>query len=128
MIIADGYYEWMQSGGKKYPYYIHHPERKILYFAGLWDEWMDNNRNKWKTCAIITTKANEEIQYIHNRMPAIINKFDIDLWMNSHSETQEAIKLLEPFDRLDYYPVSRFVNDPGNNSQLCTKYKGSGSL
>ena len=35
IVIADGYYEWMQTSHGKKPYYIFAPENIILPFAGL---------------------------------------------------------------------------------------------
>jgi putative SOS response-associated peptidase YedK len=40
-------------------------------FAGIWDEWRD--RTRIRSCAIITSIANELLAPIHNRMPVILH-------------------------------------------------------
>ena len=48
IVIADGYYEWMQTSHGKKPYYIFAPENIILPFAGLWNRW-ENDEKQHKT-------------------------------------------------------------------------------
>ena len=46
IVITDGYYEWMVANTVKQPFYIKLPKYQILPFAGLWDEWIDEKKNK----------------------------------------------------------------------------------
>ncbi len=36
LILADGFFEWLNTGGKKQPYYFRLRSGKPLAFAGLW--------------------------------------------------------------------------------------------
>ena len=68
IVIASGYYEWVQTDSGKQPYYIH-GEDNVLPIAGLWTRWNDT-----KSFTIITKSANSNISNIHHRMPLIIEK------------------------------------------------------
>ena len=45
LVIADGFYEWREYEGKKYPYHIRLSDRRPFAFAGIWDVWRDPGRN-----------------------------------------------------------------------------------
>ena len=120
VVITDGYYEWMQTGDGKIPYYIYHPQRNILPMAGLWDKWIDENNKEYHTYTVITTEPAQPIAHIHNRMPVILNFDEIDEWTNINIPCDEALNKLASFSNpLEFYPVSNFVNSPKNNSEIC---------
>ncbi len=99
VILADGFYEWKQSGTKT-PYRI--TPNKLFAFAALYDE-------ETNTAAILTTKPNATMQKIHHRMPVMLHIADIDSWIDEG-------KLKEiPEEELTIYPVSNAVNNPRNN-------------
>ena len=120
IVISDGYFEWKREGKKKKPYYIRDPDGKLLPMAGLWDEWVDKQGKKWLTYTVITTDPSNQINHIHNRMPVIIDKPEMDLWINFDCPPNEALTCLKPYEKLlELYPVSTFVNSPANNSNQC---------
>lgn len=55
VIPARGFYEWKKTDSGKQPYYITPKNEGVFSFAGLWDEWTDNQGSKVKTYTIITT-------------------------------------------------------------------------
>jgi putative SOS response-associated peptidase YedK len=88
--------------------------------AGLWDEWVDKQEKRWLTYTVITTDPSNQINHIHNRMPAILDKLEMDLWINFDCPPNEALTCLKPYEKLlELYPVSTFVNSPANNSKQC---------
>jgi len=120
IVISDGYFEWKREGKKKKPYYIRDPDGKLLPMAGLWDEWVDKQGKKWLTYTVITTDPSNQINHIHNRMPVILDKPEMDLWINFDYPPNEALTCLKPYEKLlELYPVSTFVNSPANNSNQC---------
>ena len=55
-------------------------------------------------------------------MPAILNKNDVDTWLNCDKKDNIRIVLnyLRPFSGpLSYHPVSNFVNSTKNNNLNC---------
>ena len=121
VVIADGYDEWRREGETKTPYYIHHPRRKLLPMAGLFDTWKSLEGNKTLSYTVITTEPQDKISFIHNRMPVILKSYDIDRWIQQKNHpAREAKDLLKPYsEKLAFHPVSTFVNSPKNNSELC---------
>jgi len=63
------------------------------------------------SCTIIVTDANELTRTIHDRMPVVLDKVDVRLWLKGEVGTE----LLRPAaeDRLRMWPVSRRVNKTG---------------
>jgi len=55
----------------------------VLSFAGLWDRWKDPETGEpLASCTIIVTDANALTRPIHHRMPVLLDKADIESWLN----------------------------------------------
>ncbi|MBN2620015.1 SOS response-associated peptidase [candidate division WOR-3 bacterium] len=120
LVIADGFYEWRKSEDKKIktPMYITLRSGRPFGFAGLFDTWKSKDGKVIQSCTIITTKPNELLTPIHNRMPVIIPAGARALWLDrSIEELQQLLPLLDPYPARDMiaYEVSRQVNSPKNN-------------
>jgi putative SOS response-associated peptidase YedK len=121
LIPADGFYEWQVVNGHKVPHHIRMRDGSTFAFAGLWDRWKGEEETL-DSCVIITTKSNEIMKPIHERMPAIIAPAHYDLWLDYRvSDKQEIMQYLNsaPSSQLTAYPVSTWVNSPGNNGERC---------
>ncbi len=124
LIAADGFYEWQRLEGRKQPYYITRRDREPFAFAGLWERWHgDDDEMVVESCTIITTPANETVAAIHDRMPAILDSAQFDLWLDSDSSPDKLQPLLEPYpaDGLEALPVSSLVNNPRNDEPGCMR-------
>ncbi len=72
-IPSTGFFEWDKSK-KKYLFNV--PEDDILYMAGLFNEF------EGKRCfVILTTKANDSVGDIHERMPVVLPKNRVEDWI-----------------------------------------------
>jgi putative SOS response-associated peptidase YedK len=102
LVPADGFYEWREYKGKKYPYYIYLKNRDIFSFAGIWDEWINHETGEiLKTFSILTTEANHLMEQIHNtkkRMPVILPKEQEKTWFDQSLTNAEIISLTKPYD------------------------------
>jgi putative SOS response-associated peptidase YedK len=118
LVLADGFYEWRRTKGSKRPYRIALKTEEPFAFAGLWSTWHDAGGTPQTTFAIITTEANELVAQIHNRMPAILDRGDEQLWLDPEISAAAAQELLVPFpaDLLMAYEVSTKVNSPAYNT------------
>ncbi|MBD3669488.1 MAG: SOS response-associated peptidase [Gammaproteobacteria bacterium] len=116
IIPADGFYEWRQENGKQ-PYRITDESGRPLAMAGLWEHWQSPEGKRIESCTIITTQANEEMSWLHNRMPVILQHDAFEPWLNnSGTDIEFARSLLLPYaEALRIYPVSRAVNSPRND-------------
>ena len=125
LIPADGFYEWKQIGPKKkQAYHIGMKEYELFAFAGLWDRWKGPDGNPIESCTILTTQANSLVKDIHDRMPAILNPEEYDLWLDPGvTDPARVADLLKPFNarEMRVYPVSATVNSVKNDGPECAE-------
>ena len=123
VVIADGYFEWKRKNDGSQPFYISHPENKLLPMAGLWTTWESTENEIIKSYTVITTAPQKEISHIHNRMPAILNPMAIDEWIHCEKtpSNQAMTNLVSMVKPLAFHPVSSFINSPKNNTIDCIR-------
>lgn len=116
---ASGFYEWqVLPDGSKAPHYITPADDdELFHIAGLWDRSMTDDNQEVLSCTIITMPANELMGEIHNakkRMPLILHKENIDVWLGGTIE--QAHELLQPYpsELMRACKVSTRVNSPKN--------------
>lgn len=128
LIPASGFYEWQMTNGPKQPYYIYLKSVKIMTFAGIWEHWTGPDGEEIETAAILTADACASIQDIHERMPVVVAETDHDGWLSGEMGAEDV---LQPEIEFDAYPISRAVNNVGNDDKsLIEKAEpgGQGSL
>ena len=121
LIVADGFYEWQQTSGRKQPFYIFMKDDRPFAFAGLWEHWKRENE-EIESCSIIVTEANDVLKPIHDRMPVILPEEDYDRWLNPQLDDPVHLQVLlnsYPAEEMMACPVSTFVNSPRNESPRC---------
>ena len=123
IIPANGYYEWYNNQNKKIPFFIHIPESEPIYFAGIW-KYINFKENKNKIFSIITKNSNSNLNSLHHRMPIILSQNEGEIFINN----QKSSFLDNTFnssleDQIEYYSVSKLVNNPINNSIECIKFQ-----
>jgi putative SOS response-associated peptidase YedK len=124
LVVADGFYEWRKENDKKVPMYIRLRSSRPFGFAGLYDTWRPREGSPISSCTIITTRPNEVVGPIHNRMPVIVPRKEYSLWLdNSVQDPGTLLPLLEPFNakEMEAYEVSLLVNSPKFNTPECIK-------
>jgi putative SOS response-associated peptidase YedK len=121
LIPASGFYEWQQLGSSKQPMFIQAQDGGLLALAGLWETWHAPDGGEIDSCTILTTEPNELMAPIHNRMPVIIEPADYDLWLDPGDRPEDGLHLLRPYPapKMSFYPVSTYVNKPGNDDARC---------
>ncbi|MCP5096005.1 MAG: SOS response-associated peptidase [Chloroflexi bacterium] len=121
IIPADGFFEWQRLENRKQPMYIHATDGKPLSLAGLWEMWRTPDGDALQTCTILTTRPNELMAPIHNRMPVILEPEDMDMWLDPGNSPNQAMHLFRPYpsEKITAYPVSTFVNSPRNDAAQC---------
>ncbi|HEV8066882.1 MAG TPA: SOS response-associated peptidase [Planctomycetaceae bacterium] len=121
LVVADGFYEWQKTNGRKQPFFIHMKDDRPFAFAGLWDCWKRGNQ-AIESCSIIVTEANELVRPIHDRMPVIMAHEDYARWLDPKNQDVQALQgLLRPYpaEEMTAYPISTLVNSPRNESPEC---------
>ncbi len=130
LLPADGYFEWYTTEqttkrGKplKQPFFIRPADGGVMAMAGLYEIWRDPTREdddpdrfRW-TCTVLTTRAEDELGQIHDRMPLLVEPDRYADWLDPDTPQDRVKGLLVPAapGRLEAYPVSTEVNNVRNN-------------
>jgi putative SOS response-associated peptidase YedK len=69
----------------------------LFGFAGLWTSRRADDGEVVESCTIITTRPNELVAAVHDRMPVILPRDVEDAWLDSELPKEHALALLEPF-------------------------------
>ncbi|GBC09521.1 hypothetical protein RclHR1_08940006 [Rhizophagus clarus] len=122
IVIADGFYEWLKKGNQRIPYFVKRKDGNLFLFAGLYDsvKFEDEENSLYTYTIITTTSASTSIEFLHDRMPAILENGSEELstWLDPRTPwCPELARLLKPFTgELEFYPVSDDVGKVSNNS------------
>ncbi|TRL38918.1 SOS response-associated peptidase [Rhizobium straminoryzae] len=126
LVPASGFYEWHRPGkeeggkdgaGKAQAYWIRPKHGGILAFAGLMETWSSADGSEVDTAAILTTRANDAIAPIHDRMPVVIAPEDFERWLDCKTgEPRDVADLMRPAepDLFEAIAVSDLVNKVSN--------------
>lgn len=126
IVPADGFYEWKQvgSGRAKAPFFVRRREEgQLLALAGLWDVWRPEDGSErgprpLRTCTILTTRPNELVAELHDRMPVILPPDTWELWLDPEVTDVDALTSVLgpcPAEVLQCWPVSTAVNSVRND-------------
>jgi putative SOS response-associated peptidase YedK len=120
LVPADGFYEWtVGSDGKKHPIHFHVPDCELFAFAGLWTARTDDESGEIiESCTIITTRPNELVARVHDRMPVILPADAEGVWLDPTISKEHALSLLEPYPAalMLGLPASTRVNSVRNDA------------
>jgi putative SOS response-associated peptidase YedK len=129
LVPADGFYEWVEDGDGKTPYFVSRSDGGPFLMAGLWAEWtpeqtqtglgdfgagggLDRDPDPVRSFTVVTTEPNDFLADYHHRMAAIVAPDEAETWLTADDPSD----LLEPRDwDFDAWPVSQAVNDPAND-------------
>ena len=101
---ATWFYEWSKNKEKNIFYREGQP---VLYMAGLYNRYQDEDR-----FVILTTAANESMKLIHDRMPLLLERDEIDKWLfedvlteNFLQKTPALLERRTDFEQMSLFPV-----------------------
>ena len=94
--IAPGQQAAVVAEAGKVPHWFHPPDRELLSFAGIWESWSRPGREARHTFAILTTRANQDIAPVHDRMPVVVASPDRDAWLCRTADEDALLALLRP--------------------------------
>jgi len=117
LVPADGFYEWKKTPAGRHPVRYVLKDEELFAFAGLWDAWRRPDGSELFTYTIVTTKPNELVAPVHDRMPVLLRPEDEDLWLDERVDDPARLTpLLSPYpaDRMEAYDVSPLLNSVEN--------------
>lgn len=124
LVPADGFYEWKKlgsgKGATKQPMFMSRPNGEPIAFAGLWSVWRgpDRDQEPMRSLTIVTTKPNQTMSEIHDRMPVVLPESAWARWLDRDEHDVDALAGLlvpAPDELLGVRPVSTQVNNVRNN-------------
>lgn len=94
VIPSTGFYEWRHIDGKaKDKYLFNMPDSAMLYMAGLYNPVPGEELTRY---VILTTEANDSIRDVHDRMPVLLRKEEIQKWIYEKQFTNDALLRIPP--------------------------------
>lgn len=124
VVPTNGFYEWKRVGTAKQPYLIEPTDGSLMLLAGLYDEAVDARGSQLQSFTIVTTRANEKMARVHDRMPTILTLTASDVWLDHDlTDIGPLEHLLQPVadDAIAIRPVSRKVNTRQNDGPDLTE-------
>lgn len=111
VLPASGFYEWRpEQAGAKQPYYVRRRDGAPLVFAGLYAE--RPGTEVAFSATILTTRPNETMAELHDRMPVVLDPRDARRWLDPDTTDPASVQDLLvpcPAEWLESYPVDRAV-------------------
>ncbi|MEM1245052.1 MAG: SOS response-associated peptidase [Acidobacteriota bacterium] len=92
LVPADGFFEWRRNGRDRLAYHFHRPDRGVFFFAGLWQAERGHDEPGY---VVLTTRANDAVAHVHDRMPVILDADRGRTWLAEAPEA-ELLELLAP--------------------------------
>lgn len=83
-VPAAGFYEW---NPEKEKYTFQNPDGSICYLAGFYKEYEEGTR-----FVILTTEANDSMKSVHNRMPLLLGRQELDAWLFDDDQTELILR------------------------------------
>jgi len=120
IIPANGFYEWKKLTDNQEPFYLRLLNQELTAFAGVYDDFVDENGDKAYAYIILNVSANAMVKPLSDHMPAILNAKSHDLWLNRSVEDSEVLlEVLQPtvIYEMATLRVPELVNDIENDSQ-----------
>ncbi|KAJ7619420.1 hypothetical protein FB45DRAFT_930745 [Roridomyces roridus] len=120
-VVCQGYYEWLTKGKNKLPHFVKPKDGRLMLMAGLYDSVVlqDRKETLW-TFTIVTTAANSEMSWLHDRQPVILSTSEsLNTWLDTSSQkwNQDLVKLVAPTKiPLECYQVPKEVGKVGTES------------
>lgn len=119
LVPASGFFEWKKDGAQKIPYYFFLKDAPLFAFAGLYDAWKSPDGSVIRSYMIITTRPNDLVAPVHDRMPAILLPKNEERWLGQQPiAPADTASLLAPYPAgmMAMHRVSGLVNAPVNDT------------
>ncbi|MGB8451923.1 MAG: SOS response-associated peptidase [Anaerocolumna sp.] len=88
VIPSNGFYEWDRNKKK---ILFKKEESDVLYMAGIYNFYQEECR-----FVILTTQANESMAEVHNRMPVVLKRDDMEKWILDNNSISRILQQIPP--------------------------------
>ncbi len=112
VIPSTGFYEW---DSEKRKFLFRREDTNALYMAGIYRVNPASSKESGEELrfVILTTQANDSMKEIHNRMPVVIPKQEIEAWIMDQKASGEILRRVPP----------RLIKEDAGGSNFGYQYK-----
>ena len=140
VVLIRGFYEWKKEFGdgrkphqgqkRKQPYYVSRKDGTLLCVAALVDTYKDEHRGDVRTTSLLTkTSAGTRLSWLHDRMPVMLSREGVKLWMEAKTKAQWMIEeehsdakgMIETGENLQWHPVTPEMGKVEFQGEECVK-------
>ncbi|MFC5468019.1 SOS response-associated peptidase [Cohnella suwonensis] len=111
VIPCSGFYVWRTEGKSKSAWRVVHRTLSTFAMPGIYDVWLDSERNEFPMSTVITRGALFETG---DPLPVILDEESMDAWLDPRETRPEVLQsLLQGLPDADFrmYPVAPFVEN-----------------
>lgn len=122
LIPVNGFYEWKRENKKLVAaYHITPANADAMFFAGIYRK--PRNDDESFEVSIITTRANEAMSKVHDRMPVILGSHNAAMAWIQDNDRESLDELMQPAgeDALVFTQVGNYVNKSSNEGDECIR-------
>ena len=103
VVPSNGFYEWDRTSGgkKKDKFLLRLPGERMLFMAGMVNIFRDAEGGEYSAFVILTTRANDSVAQIHDRMPVILAPDEREMWIGDTGFMEFALHRTGPELRLE---------------------------
>lgn len=131
LVVVDGMIEWVGDKRNKVPHLVRHRESTPFALTGVWSRWSDATGDEVWSCAVVVCNATRWYSRFHDRMAIVASPSVYDKWLDpARNGGQLDLLRSNPYpmsQEFDYFPISRLVNNPRNDSPECLEPAEEGS-
>jgi putative SOS response-associated peptidase YedK len=112
VIPVSHFYEWLRVGSRRAPVAISRTDGRPISLAGV-----AGQRGGRPAVTILTTRANRDLEGVHDRMPVVLSDGDARAWARDELTSEELARMLAPCPEgyLTVRPASPLVNGVKND-------------
>lgn len=118
VVPGSGFYVWRDEGRMQSAWHAVRKDRPVFGMAGLYDVWLDSEKNQYPMCTVITTVSPRD----GGRRPVMLDEAAFGDWLNPEMTRVERLRELlfsDPEAELHAYPVSPSVRHSALETPSC---------
>jgi putative SOS response-associated peptidase YedK len=82
-----------QKDAKRKRHTIQRVDGEPLAIAAIWENWKNPDTGEWeRTFATLTVSANAAVAPVHDRMPLVLEKKDLERWLGTEEDPHDLLK------------------------------------
>lgn len=119
VLPCSGFYIWKTEGKVKRAWRVVHNDRRTFAMPGLYDVWLDSEKNEFPMCTVIT--AGNAFGTDH-ALPLVLDEEGMDAWLDpQESRVDRLLAMLNGLPRAEFrmYPVTPLVERLGLETPDC---------